>query len=47
MRPIIAIFAAFFALPAAALDLDAPFGNIDGGELRLSDWQGQPVHPSV
>jgi glutathione peroxidase len=43
MRPIIAIFAAFFALPAAALDLDAPFGNIDGGELRLSDWQGQPV----
>jgi glutathione peroxidase len=43
MRPIIAVFAAFFALPAAALDLDAPFGNIDGGELRLSDWQGQPV----
>jgi glutathione peroxidase len=43
MRPIIAIFAAFFALPAAALDLDTPFGNIDGGELRLSDWQGQPV----
>ena len=43
MRLIIAFFAAFFALPAAALDLAAPFGNIDGGEIRLSDWQGQPV----
>ena len=43
MRLIIAFFAAFLALPAAALDLDAPFGNIDGGEIRLSDWQGQPV----
>ncbi|WP_135502557.1 glutathione peroxidase [Roseovarius aestuariivivens] len=43
MRFIITFFALFFALPAAALDLDAPFENIDGGKLRLSDWQGQPV----
>jgi len=43
MRLIIAFFAAFLALPAAALDLAAPFGNIDGGEIRLSDWRGQPV----
>ncbi|MBR9844260.1 MAG: glutathione peroxidase [Rhodobacteraceae bacterium] len=26
-----------------ALDLDAPFENIDGGTLRISDWAGQPV----
>lgn len=43
MRLVIAFFAAFFALPATALDLAAPFGNIDGGEIRLSDWRGQPV----
>ena len=43
MRLITGLIALLFALPAAALDLDAPFGNIDGGELRLSDWRGQPV----
>ncbi|MBE0453243.1 MAG: glutathione peroxidase [Roseovarius sp.] len=43
MRLIAAIFATLLALPAAALDLAAPFGNIDGGEIRLSDWKGQPV----
>ncbi|MDZ7708932.1 MAG: glutathione peroxidase [Roseovarius sp.] len=43
MRLIAALFATCLALPAAALDRAAPFGNIDGGELRLSDWAGQPV----
>jgi len=43
MRLIAALCATLLALPAAALDRAAPFGNIDGGELRLSDWAGQPV----
>lgn len=43
MRSILALTFAAFALPAAALDLDAPFDSIDGGEMRISDWQGQPV----
>lgn len=43
MRLIYSLITLVFALPAAALDLDAPFGNIDGGEIRLSDWRGQPV----
>ncbi|MFD0857824.1 glutathione peroxidase [Roseovarius aquimarinus] len=36
----------FGVLPAgmaAALDLDARFASIDGGDLALSDWRGQPV----
>jgi len=37
------LFATLIALPVAALDRAAPFGNIDGGELRLSDWAGRPV----
>lgn len=28
---------------AGAAPPDAPFASIDGGELRLSDWAGQPV----
>lgn len=28
---------------ASAAPPDAPFASIDGGELRLSDWAGQPV----
>ncbi|MFU8778053.1 MAG: glutathione peroxidase [Roseovarius sp.] len=43
MRIFAIILASLFSLPAMALDLDAPFGNIDGGEIRLSDWAGQPV----
>jgi glutathione peroxidase len=43
MRLIAVILATLLALPAAALDLATPFGNIDGGEIRLSDWQGRPV----
>lgn len=43
MRLIAALLATFLALPAMALDRATPFGNIDGGELRLSDWTGQPV----
>ncbi len=31
------------AAPAQALDLDAPFPSIDGGDLALSDWRGQAV----
>ncbi|EAQ24456.1 glutathione peroxidase [Roseovarius sp. 217] len=43
MRLLGFILVSLVALPAAALDLTAPFGNIDGGEIRLSDWSGQPV----
>src|SRR6056297_280025 len=43
MRLIAALCATLLALPAAALDRAAPFGNIDGGELKLSDWAGQPI----
>jgi len=43
MRLIYSLIAIVLALPAAALDLEAPFGNIDGGEIRLSEWRGQPV----
>ena len=43
MRLIAALLATLTALPATALDRAAPFENIDGGELRLSDWTGQPV----
>ena len=43
MRTLAALFTAALALPAAALDRGAPFGNIDGGELRISDWEGRPV----
>lgn len=39
-----AVFAILLsAMPAWSLDLDAPFANIDGGELTLSQWSGQPV----
>ncbi|WP_293573003.1 glutathione peroxidase [Phaeobacter sp.] len=31
-----------FALPAQAVDLASPFRSIDGGDLRLSDWDGCP-----
>jgi glutathione peroxidase len=43
MRLIAALLATLLALPAAALDLETPFGNIDGGTLRLSDWADRPV----
>lgn len=43
MRFLATLFAIVMALPAAALELDAPFENIDGGTIRLSDWRGQPV----
>jgi glutathione peroxidase len=39
-----AVFAILLsAMPAWSLELDAPFDNIDGGELTLSQWSGQPV----
>jgi len=43
MRLIAAALAIIVALPAAAVELAAPFENIDGGTLKLSDWAGQPV----
>lgn len=43
MRHLAILFTFLWALPAAALNLDAEFGNIDGGTLKLSDWAGRPV----
>ena len=43
MRFILALVGSLLAIPALALELDAPFQNIDGGSLKLSDWSGQPV----
>jgi len=43
MRFILALTFAACALPVSALELDAPFDSIDGGDMRISDWQGQPV----
>lgn len=31
------------SLPAWAVELTAPFENIEGGSLRVSQWSGQPV----
>ena len=28
---------------AKAVELNAPFGSIDGGTLSLSQWAGQPI----
>ncbi|MFK7940153.1 MAG: glutathione peroxidase [Roseovarius sp.] len=43
MRTLLTCLFALIALPLAALELDQPFDNIDGGTLRISDWSGQPV----
>ena len=43
MRFAFAFVLTLLAAPVAALELDAPFENIDGGTLRISDWAGQPV----
>jgi glutathione peroxidase len=43
MRTLLTCLLTLIALPLAALELDEPFENIDGGTLRLSDWTGQPV----
>lgn len=43
MRALLTALFASLALPAAAVTLDAPFENIDGGTLKLSDWAGQPI----
>lgn len=43
MRAFLTAFIALIATPVLALDLSAPFQNIDGGTLSLSDWTGQPV----
>lgn len=33
----------FMGFQAGALELDAPFESIDGGNLSLSKWNGRPV----
>lgn len=43
MRFFFSLIALALAAPAWALELDAPFENIDGGTLRISDWHGQPI----
>lgn len=43
MRCLAILFTLMWALPAAALNIEAAFENIDGGTLKLSDWAGQPV----
>jgi len=43
MRYLAILFTLIWVGPALALDLDAEFGNIDGGTLKLSDWAGRPV----
>jgi glutathione peroxidase len=43
MRFMLALTFAVLALPAYALDLDTPFDSIDGGDMRISDWQGRPI----
>ncbi len=43
MRKLLAAVFTLLATPLWAITLDAPFENIDGGTLKLSDWQGQPI----
>jgi len=43
MRGLICALVMMLASPAAALNLDATFSNIDGGTHRLADWAGQPI----
>ena len=37
------VLAVTLASQAQAVDLDTPFASIDGGDLTLSEWQGQPI----
>jgi len=43
LRSFILLIVLAFGNQASALDLEAPFGSIDGGEFSLSDWQGKPI----
>lgn len=43
MKPVLAVLLSLWATVSVALELDAPFDNIDGGQLTLSQWAGQPV----
>lgn len=43
MRKLLALLFSLLATPLMALELSAPFENIDGGTLKLSQWQGQPI----
>ena len=43
LRVLSVLFTLILAAPAQAVDLDTPFASIDGGDLTLSDWSGQPI----
>lgn len=43
IRAVILCVAMMIATQVRALDLTTPFGNIDGGTLALSQWQGRPI----
>ena len=43
MKALIALCLTLWGTTLAALELDAPFENIDGGTLAISQWAGQPV----
>jgi len=43
IRAVILLTAILAGSQAKALELDAPFENIDGGTLAVSQWRGQPV----
>jgi glutathione peroxidase len=43
MRFLFAMLLMFTAKTAAAAGLTGTFDSIDGGELRIEDWRGQPV----
>ena len=43
MRGLLCALVMMLASPAAALNLNQEFSNIDGGTHRLADWSGQPI----
>jgi glutathione peroxidase len=43
MKAPILILSLFMATATMAAPPDAPFASIDGGDLLLSDWAGQPI----
>ena len=43
VRITVLFFAIVLGHQVHAVNLEAPFDSIDGGQLSLSDWQGQPV----
>lgn len=43
MKALIALCLTLWGTTLVALELNAPFENIDGGTLAISEWAGQPV----